>query len=257
MYNRGVKLSKRTVVGLLGAAILASAGWVSLETAHSSGTTGIQNLLKSVIPASSSGGLSSAEIGDGLKEALRVGSASVVGQLGQADGFNSDAAIHIPLPKSMKKVQSVLDQVGMSSLLDDLELRLNRAAEAATPKAKAIFWQAIREMTLTDVKEIYDGPEDAATRYFQRKMSLPLAEEMRPVVDDSLAQVGAVQAYEKTMGKYRAIPFVPDVKADLTSHVVEKGLDGIFYYLAREEAAIRQNPIKRTTELLQRVFDNH
>ena len=254
MNRSGAKISKRTVMGLLGAVILLSAGMGSLQTVHSSGTTNIQNLLKSVVPAATSSGLSTAEIGDGLKEALRVGSASVVGQLGQTDGFNTDSAIHIPLPKSMKKVQSVLSKVGQSSLLDDLELRLNRAAEAATPKAKEIFWQAIREMTLTDVREIYEGPEDAATRYFQGKMSAPLAEEMRPVVDASLAQVGAVQAYEETMGKYRTIPFVPDVKADLTQHVLDKGLAGIFYYLAKEEAAIRQNPIKRTTDLLQRVF---
>ena len=31
-------------------------------------------------------------------------------------------------------------------------------------------------------------------------------------------------------------------------------MEGIFFYLAREEAAIRQNPAARTTELLQKVF---
>ncbi len=67
-------------------------------------------------------------------------------------------------------------------------------------------------------------------------------------------QVGAVQAYDALMGEYRSIPFVPDVKADLTSYVVEKGMDGIFFYLAREEAAIRQNPAKRATDILQKVF---
>jgi hypothetical protein len=142
----------------------------------------------------------------------------------------------------------------MTSLLDDLELKLNRAAEVATPKAKALFGQAISEMTFEDVMNIYNGPEDAATRYFQDKMTPPLAKEMQPVVEQSLAEVGAVQSYDNVMGEYRTIPFVPDVKADLTTYVVEKGMDGIFYYMAKEEAAIRQNPAKRTTELLQKVF---
>jgi len=31
-------------------------------------------------------------------------------------------------------------------------------------------------------------------------------------------------------------------------------MNGIFHYLAQEEAAIRQNPAKRTTELLKTVF---
>jgi hypothetical protein len=198
--------------------------------------------------------LTTGEIGAGLKDALLVGSENVVSQLGSLDGFNLDPAIHIPLPEQFSTVKSVLGRVGMTSLLDDLELKLNRAAEVATPKAKALFGQAISEMTFEDVMNIYNGPEDAATRYFQDKMTPPLAKEMQPVVEQSLAEVGAVQAYDNVMGEYRSIPFVPDVKADMTTYVVEKGMDGIFYYMAKEEAAIRQNPAKRTTGLLQRVF---
>ena len=56
------------------------------------------------------------------------------------------------------------------------------------------------------------------------------------------------------MGQYDSIPFVPDAKADLTDYVVEKGMAGIFLYLGKEEAAIRDNPAQRTTELLQKVF---
>jgi hypothetical protein len=198
--------------------------------------------------------LTTGEIGAGLKDALRVGSENVVAQLGSIDGFNLDPAIHIPLPDQFATVKSILGRVGMTSLLDDLELKLNRAAEVATPKAKALFGQAISEMTFEDVMNIYNGPDDGATRYFQGKMTPPLAKQMQPVVEQSLAEVGAVQAYENVMGEYRSIPFVPDVKADLTTYVVNKGMDGIFYYMAKEEAAIRQNPAKRTTELLQKVF---
>lgn len=198
--------------------------------------------------------LTNDEIVAGLKEALQVGTERVVGQLGAVDGFNTDPSVHIPLPDSLKTVQSTLNKMGMSGIMDDLELRLNRAAEAATPKAKQLFVEAIKDMTLDDVKQVYEGPSDSATRYFRSKMSQPLAEEMTPVVDQSLSEVGAIKAYDDAMGQYEAIPFTPDVKADLSSYVTEKGMDGIFYYLAKEEAAIRQDPAKRTTELLQKVF---
>lgn len=198
--------------------------------------------------------LSTDEVVSGLKEALLVGSERVISQLGKTDGFNADPQIHIPLPENLKKVQAALQEVGMSSMVDDLELRLNRAAEAATPKAKKLFGDAIKEMTMDDAKTIYQGPDNAATIYFKSKMSKPLAEEMKPIVNESLAQVGAIQSYDKMVSKYKSLPFVPDVKADLTSHVLDKGMDGIFYYMAKEEAAIRQNPAKRTTELLQQVF---
>ena len=213
-----------------------------------------RDLLDGFLGSKTAQELSLDDIGSGLKEALRVGTKTVVNQLGKTDGFNDDPAVHIPLPESLTRVQSALDKVGLASLLNDLELRLNRAAEAATPRAKKIFWNAIGGMTIDDVKAIYNGPDDAATRYLQAKMTTPLKEEMRPVVYDSMARVGAIRSYDDVMAKYRALPFVPDVKADLTDHVLEKALDGIFHYLAAEEAAIRRDPAKRTTELLRKVF---
>jgi len=194
------------------------------------------------------------EIADGLKQALRLGTERVVARLGRTDGFNADPEIHIPLPPSLVRVRSALAAIGLSSLADDLEERLNRAAEAATPKAKALFWKAVDDLTLDDVKRLYDGPDDAATRYLRRTMVGPLAAAMRPVIDASLAKVGAVAAYDTAIASYRSLPFVPDVKADLTDHVVGKALDGLFLYLGREEAAIRHDPLKRTTTLLVRVF---
>ena len=203
---------------------------------------------------SASDTLTDGEIGNGLREALKVGVSTVVSQVGAADGYNGDPRIHVPLPKSLENVQKTLTRIGMSDLMDDLELRLNRAAEKAAPAARDIFWQAIREMTLDDVQQIYKGPDDAATRYLARTMSDPLIQRLRPIVEDSLSQVGAVRAYDNAIGQYKAIPFVPDAKADLTQHALERALQGLFLYLAEEEAAIRQNPAKRTTELLQKVF---
>ncbi len=198
--------------------------------------------------------LSQEEIHGGLKEALRVGTETVVAQLGATGGFNADPAIHIPLPGGLDGVRSALGRVGLGSQLDDLELRINRAAEVATPKARALFLEAIANLTVDDVMRIYQGPDDSATRYFQTQMSEPLAVEMRPVIDESLANVAAAQSYNAVMDNYNSLPFVSEVDLDLTGYVVEKGMDGIFHYLALEEAAIRSNPVKRTTELLQQVF---
>ena len=200
-------------------------------------------------------GLPMDEIAAGLKEALRVGSENVVGKLSATNGFNMDNAIHIPLPENLSMVKMALDKVGYASLTDDLELKLNRAAEAATPQAKDLFLDAITAMSFENVQEIYKGADDAATQYFKEKMSPGLALAMKPVIDNTLSQVGAVQAYDAVMGQYKSLPFVPDVKSNLTQYVVDKGMDGIFHYMAVEEKAIRQDPVKRTTQLLQKVFN--
>ncbi|HEM46176.1 MAG TPA: DUF4197 domain-containing protein, partial [Alphaproteobacteria bacterium] len=108
--------------------------------------------------------------------------------------------------------------------------------------------------TLQDVRAIWKGPDDAATQYFRGRMTPRLTDRFTPIVLESMSEVGAIQSYDRMMARYRAVPSVPDVKADLTRYTVGKALDGLFHYVAREEAAIRRDPAKRTTELLRRVF---
>ena len=198
--------------------------------------------------------LSQQDITAAFKQALTIGTGEVVQQLGKLNGFNADPKIHIPLPSSLAKVQTALNTVGASYLLDDLETRLNRAAEIATPHAKELFVNAISEMTFDDVYRIYKGPQDSATQYFKGKMTAPLSAKMSPFVQNAISQAGVIQSYDKVMSQYQAIPFVPNVKADLTSYVVDQGIDGIFFYLAKQEAAIRQDPVRQTTDLLKKVF---
>jgi hypothetical protein len=241
-------VGRRLVIALVGATLFSAPG--------AAGAQGLFDKAKSLLGGAASGGgsLSSEELANGLKEALRVGADRVVTGLSATDGFNANPDIHIPLPASLQKVQSALRTVGLSGMADDLELRLNRAAEAAAPEAKQLFWNALSTMSFDDARKIYDGPDDAATSYFRGRMTPDLKARFTPVVDDSLREVGAVRAYDDMMGSYKSLPFVPDVSADLSNHVVTKALDGLFLMLAREEKAIRENPAARTTELLQKVF---
>ncbi len=198
--------------------------------------------------------LSSTEISTGLREALRVGTNTVVSQIGQSGGFNLDPIIRIALPDELRTVDSTLSKLGLDGLTKDLKNSMNAAAELATPRAKELFVNAITNMTITDAKNILTGPDNAATTYLRSAMGAELSSDMMPIIQSALSQAGAVQAYDQVIGQYQALPFMPDVKANLTSYVTEKALDGIFYYVAQEEAAIRNNPEKRTTELLKTVF---
>ena len=144
---------------------------------------------------------------------------------------------------------------GMSGLVDDLEVRMNRAAEQATPLAKDLIIGAIRGLGFKDAMAILQGPEDSATRYLERRTRKPLARKMRPIVDAALADAGAVQAFQSVAGEYRALPLVGGaLDVDLTGHVVAYAEKAIFDYLGRQEAAIRSDPAARTTDLLRSVF---
>ena len=218
---------------------------------------GLKQAAESVLSSdggSVTGPLSIDEITRGLKEALTSGSSAVVSQLGAANGFSGDPAIRIPLPASLVKARDLASKVGLEGSFDELELKLNEAAEEATPKAKALFVNAIQAMSVEDAKGILQGPDNAATEYFRGKTGSQLQAQMRPIVDQALAKVGAVSTFNQLLSKYNNIPLAPKVDADLTGHVVEEGSEGIFYYLAQEEKAIRENPVKRTTDILKRVF---
>lgn len=205
--------------------------------------------------SSSASSLTNSEIISGLKEALKTGAGTVVSQLGAENGFNSDASIHIPLPSYLAKVQTLMDKVGMGFYAEELELKLNRAAEAAAPKAKTLFVNAISQMSFDDAKSILNGTDDAATRYFKEKTSDDLTEAFTPVVKETLEEIGAVKSYDRMMEKYKSLPLVSDVKGSLTNYAVKEALNGIFYYLAKEEKAIRENPAKQTTALLKKLFN--
>lgn len=211
-----------------------------------------------VRPAAGGGaGLSQADIGLGLKDALKVATRKVVGQVGRADGYFGDPAIRIPLPGPLERVAQPLRSFGAGFLLDDLSLRMNRAAETAAPRALDIFVDAATRMTFDDARGILTGPQDSATQYFRRTTAAPLTREFRPIVGSALSGAGAMKAWQAVQGRVAQMPMLGQMAGgfDLTDFTVGRALDGLFHYIGVEERAIRTNPAARTTDLLRRVFN--
>lgn len=207
-----------------------------------------------VTPALAAATLSNTRIATALRDALTLGAQRVTTRLGTDGGFNLDPRIHIPLPAPLQKVDTALGYVGMGHLTDDLELRINQAAEAAMPKAKTLFVNAIKQMTITDARTILNGPNDAATQYLKTTMRPDLVAALQPLIQKTLADAGAVKSYDRVMGQYSQLPLVSGVKTNLSTYVTNKAIDGVFYYVAQEEAAIRANPAKQASSLLKTVF---
>jgi hypothetical protein len=205
---------------------------------------------------SGQGALSQAEIDAGLREALTVGTNIVAAQLGKTNGYFGDPRIRIPLPKTYRDIQSNLTRVGASAPLDDLELRMNRAAEAAVPEAKRLILGAVRSITLEDALQILNGGDTAATDFLRARTQTQLRASFTPYVRKSLAQSGAFTSLEQAASQYGLGGVTSNLQADLTNHAVGLGLDGIFLYVAEEEKKIRKNPVARTSEILRRVFGN-
>ncbi|PHR54739.1 MAG: hypothetical protein COA47_15180 [Robiginitomaculum sp.] len=203
-------------------------------------------------------GLSQSEAAQGIRAALSNGVLSALGIVGRSGGFLDNRLIRIPLPGKLRDVQSTLAKVGAAGLLNNLEVKLNRGAEIAAPVAKNIFMDAISGLSVSDAIGIVRGPNDAATRYLQDHTSTSLTRLFTPIMQNALANTGALRLLDDVAGRLKAVPFAPklasNARSDLIGHGVTYGLSGVFHYIAAEEAAIRANPAKRTSEILRRVF---
>ncbi|MFD0940025.1 DUF4197 domain-containing protein [Pedobacter boryungensis] len=211
----------------------------------------IGNILKQI---PTGGTPTTLEIGQGLKQALEIGTSQGADQLSAKDGFLGNLAVKILFPPEAQKVEKTLRSVGLNSLADNVILSINRAAEDAAKEAKPIFLSAIKQMTIADATNILLGNKDAATQYFKRVTTAQLMEKFRPVIATSLSKVGATRYWSDAALAYNKIPLVKPVNTDLSSYVAQKAIDGMFIQVAQEELKIRDNISARSTSLLQKVF---
>lgn len=193
----------------------------------------------------------------GLKEALATGTERAITEVARPDGYFGNSLIKILLPDKIQQAAELLGAVGYQKQVDEFVLSMNRAAEAAAPKAASFFGDAIREMTVEDARGILTGGDTAATQFFEKKLRGKLFDSFKPVVADSMGQVGTVRSFKDMMGTYGNLPLasmlgVPSL--DLDSYVTNKALDGLFTMVGQEEKKIRTNPAARTSEILQTVF---
>lgn len=198
--------------------------------------------------------LSQSDIVAGLKQALEVGTANAVALTSKTDGYFKNPQIKIPLPEKVRKAEDLLRTVGFGEQVETFEKSMNRAAERAAPEAKALFVNAIKQMTFADAKQILQGRENEATLYFQEKTSRPLNERFKPLVHNAMSEVGVTRSYQTIESKLRMLPLGGSVNLDLDQYVTDRALEGLFFMLAQEEAKIRKDPAARVTDLLKRVF---
>lgn len=198
--------------------------------------------------------LTTAEVSDGLKEALIKGISNGSDLASQVDGYFKNPQIKIPFPPDVKKVEDRLRQIGLGGEVDKFVMTLNRGAEDAAKEAKPIFIAAIKQMTIDDAWAILKGDQDAATQYLKRTTSGELKDKFMPVIQNSLDKVSATKYYGDIVNKYNSIPLVQKVNPDLNDYATDMAIQGLFTMIANEEKDIRQDPIARTTELLKRVF---
>lgn len=223
----------------------------------SSASAQIDNALKRVntmIKSSTKSKLTTSEVVKGLKEALVKGAENSSRTASKMDGYFKNPELKIPFPPEVQKMEDKLRKMGFNKLVDDFVLSMNRGAEKAAKEAVPIFVNSITSMSIEDGWAILKGEDDAATRYLESTTGVLLRAKFKPIIEQSLEDVNATKYYSEMSNTYNKIPFVTPLETDLTKYVNNLAIDGLFILVAKEELAIRKDPVARTTEILKKVF---
>jgi len=199
-------------------------------------------------------GLSEADAGKGVRTALEKGALAAVQLLGRPDGFLANPQVHIPLPPAIQQLSGLLSAIGFRRQLEELEVSLNRAAEAAVPMAKNLLVGAVRNMSVADAKRILTGGETSVTEFFADKTRSPLTGTFLPVVHRATAKVGLVEKYERVSQKAQGLGLYRPEDPTVDHYVARKALDGLYFMIGEEERKIRRDPVGTGSALLAKVF---
>jgi Protein of unknown function (DUF4197) len=211
--------------------------------------------LLSKIPTGTGTGVTEAEAGEGIKEALGQGLVKAVLQLNKEDGFFKDAFYKILLPPDAKKIENTLRDLGMGKMVDKAILQINRAAEDAAGQAKPIFVDAIKNISISDAIGLVKNGDTSATHFFRVKTTEKLVAAFQPVIKASLDKLEATKYYGDIVNTYNNFPTtLKKLNPDLNAFVTNRATEALFDLVAKEELNIRQNLAARTTDLLRKVF---
>ncbi len=190
----------------------------------------------------------------GLREALSRSTTAAIGKLGATDGFLGNPEVRIPLPGKLARAEKTLRMLGLGPKADELVTTMNRAAEAAMPEAKTLFVDSIKQMSVADAKSILTGGDDAGTQYFRRAMQDKLSLKFQPIIKQSTDKLQVATQFNALAGQASKLGLVDAKEATVDSYVTAKAMDGLFLMMAKEELAIRKDPVATASKLLQKVY---
>ncbi|MDR3273442.1 MAG: DUF4197 domain-containing protein [Flavobacteriaceae bacterium] len=110
--------------------------------------------------------------------------------LGNTDSFLTNALIEAVIPEDLKKINTNLQNLGLSSLVEKEKQYIGQAAVSSVAIAKPIVTQAIQEITISDAIGIATGGKGAATEYLKNKTQSKLIAAIQPQVESQLQANG-------------------------------------------------------------------
>lgn len=212
--------------------------------------------------------LTEEEVIGGLKEALTTGATNSAKRLAAENGYYGDEIVKILLPEEARIIVENISRIpGGDKLIEDVILRINRAAEDAAKEVAPIFINSVRQMTVRDAFSILNGADNAATSYLRSTTYNELYALYKPKIQVStekkiIGDISTKDSWIALTGRWNTLAgsvagklagFKP-VNTDLDDFLTGKALNGMFIKVEAEELKIRKEVTARVTPVLRRVF---
>lgn len=199
-------------------------------------------------------GLTEFDAASGVRAALEKGASAAVSLLGKQDGFLGNPKVRIPLPGVLENASRLLKATGQGKRVDELVTAMNRAAEAAVPKAKPLLVNAVKSMSVDDALKVVRGNDTAVTQFFETRTRTPLGAEFLPIVTEATRKVSLAEKYNAVAGKAAGAGLLGKDEASVEQYVTGKALDGLYLMIGEEEQKIRRDPVGTGSAILRKVF---
>jgi len=208
------------------------------------------------------------EVISGLKEALMTGARNSAQRLSAENGYYGDEAIKILLPDEAKVIIDNISKLpGGDKMVQDVILRINRAAEDAAKEAAPVFVNSIKQMTIKEAFNILNGADNAATVYLRATTYNELYALYKPKIQAStekkiVGNISTKESWVALTGKWNVLANsiagrlanLKPVNTDLDDYLTNKALNGMFIKVELEELKIRKDISARVSPILKRVF---
>ena len=205
--------------------------------------------LTKVLNTTSAQPLTETDVISGLKEALSTGATNAAARLSQQNGYYGDLTVKILLPDEAKVIVDNISRIpGGQKLVEDVILRINRAAEDAAKEAAPIFINSIKQMTVRDAFNILRGADNAATAYLRATTWNELYALYKPKIRTAtekkiVSNISTKDSWNALTGKWNSfansvpgrLAGMKPVTTDLDAWLTSKALDGMFLKVEGEE----------------------
>ena len=167
---------------------------------------------------------------------------AAVDQLARADGFLGNPQAH-PAARGVEQRGQTAEGPGQQKQVDELVTAMNRAAEAAVPRARKLLVSMARSISVDDAIEIVRGGDSSVTDYFAGKTRAQLAGQVLPIVTQATEKLDLASRYNAVADKAGQFGLLKSDEVNVQHHVNAKSLDALFLMIGEEARKIRRDPV--------------